>query len=307
MPRRPAVPEAIVAHAAAPKPAPLDAALLETAQATRDALALKDPVAAIHKTRRSLKQARALLLLAGREHPRAARQLRRDLGAAAHSLATTRDRHIIQDAIAELTSEQRRRPLEDGLARKIVASLARSESRHTDGAQPDLAALRAAGLAEKIAAARRLAGDTAIADLPKALAGGYRLARRAARGLDRDDAEALHELRKHVVAHVCQMELAASWWPRLGELWLDELQRLRELLGRHHDLEILLDRLGEAPGRLLPEQIALAMDAASRRQRKLAGKALRRHARLFAERPKAFRRRLAAYLQAHVDQAEKPE
>ncbi len=146
------------------------------------------------------------------------------------------------------------------------------------------------------------------ADLPEALAAGYRRARRAARGIDRADAEALHELRKHVVAHVCQMELAAPWWPRLGALWLEELQRLREALGRHHDLEILLTRLDSAPGRLPPDHIATVMDAASRRQRKLAGKALRHHARLFAERPKAFRQTPGrAYLETHVDHAENRE
>ncbi len=76
----------------------LGAALLRAADEARGALALEDPVAAIHKTRRALKGARALLMLVEGELRPAARQLRRDLGAAARSLASTRDRHIIHDA-----------------------------------------------------------------------------------------------------------------------------------------------------------------------------------------------------------------
>ena len=285
---------------------PLGDALLRAARDTRDALALEDPVTAIHKTRRALKGARALLMLVEGERRPAARQLRRDLGAAAHSLASTRDRHIIHDAIADLAAEKRRRPLDAALARRVASTLTRRTEHHGE-ADSNLAALREAGLSDGMARAAQLADDMDTEDLPEALASGYRRARRAACGIDPADAEALHELRKHVVAHVCQMELAAPWWPRLGAVWLEELQHLREMLGRHHDLEILLTRLDGAPGRLSPDHIATVMDAASRRQRKLAGKALRHHARLFAERPKAFQRRLAVYLEAYVDHAENRE
>jgi CHAD domain-containing protein len=302
-------------HSAAAQPSPaetakattaLGAALLRTADDARGALALEDPVPAIHKTRRALKGARALLMLIKGDRRAAARQLRRDLGMAARSLASTRDRHIIHDALADLTAQKRRKPLDAALARKIASTLTRGTSR-TGEADGSLAALREAGLPEDVAGVAQLADDMDAADLPEALASGYRRARRSARGVDRGDAEALHEVRKHVVVHVCQMELAAPWWPRLGAFWLEELQRLREALGRHHDLEILLARLDDAPGRLPPDHIATAMDAASRRQRKLAGKALRHHARLFAERPKAFQRRLAAYFEAYVDHAENRE
>ncbi|MDF2995665.1 MAG: hypothetical protein K0R27_1302 [Xanthobacteraceae bacterium] len=286
---------------------PLGAALLDVAHATRAALALENPVTAIHKTRRALKEARALLLLVDGQHRPAARQLRRELGDAAHSLGSARDRHIIHDAIAELTSHKRHRPLDDALARRIVGSLAGRGAGQTSETPADLHALRASGLAEKIADHVHLASDIGTEDLAGALTTGYRRARSAARGIDRDDAEALHEVRKQVVAHVCQMELAAPWWPRLGELWLKELQRLRGLLGRHHDLEILLTKLDEAPGRLSPDQVATAMDAASQHQRTLARKALRRHARLFAERPRAFLRRHEAYLHASMDRAENRE
>jgi CHAD domain-containing protein len=285
---------------------PLGDALLRAAHDARDALALEDPVNAIHKTRRALKGARALLMLIEGERRPAARQLRRDLGAVARSLASTRDRHIIHDAIADLTGEKRRKPLDAALARKVASTLTRRTDRHGE-ADGNLPVLREAGLPEDMTRAAQLADGMETGDLPEALASGYRRARRAACGIDPADAEALHELRKHVVAHVCQMELATPWWPRLATLWLDELQRLRETLGRHHDLEILLTRLDSTPGRLPPDDIATVMDAASRRQRKLAGQALQRHARLFAERPKAFRKRLAAYLEAYVDHAENRE
>lgn len=281
---------------------PLAIALLGSADAVRAAFAIEDPITAIHKLRRALKQARALLaLIGGRQRP-AARRLSRRLSEAARSLAATRDRHIIHDALADIAAHADPGGLDEAFARELAQTLA-PRGDGSDGGEAGLAALREAGLAEEIAGAALLAEGTGADALPEALAASYRRARSAARGVDTDDADALHDVRKRVVAHCCQMELAAPWWPRLCAVWQDELQRLRDALGRHHDLEILLDRLDEASAQLPAEQVAIAMQAASHRQRKLAGKALRHHARLFAERPKAFRRRLATYLDAHLEHA----
>jgi hypothetical protein len=88
------------------------------------------------------------------------------------------------------------------------------------------------------------------------------------------------------------MQLVEPLWPRFGKLWVGEAQRLRERLGSRQDLEVLrgltAPRALLAPwrSRLLPliearEQVHVAA------ARKLAG-------RLFAERPRAFRRRIEA-------------
>jgi CHAD domain-containing protein len=104
--------------------------------------------------------------------------------------------------------------------------------------------------------------------------------------------EALHRLRQRVVVHRYQMELTEPLWPKVMRLWVSEAQRLRDRLGAHHDL-VILQRLTEPRQplarwrsqlvRLIAEQQAAHVEAAKR----LTG-------RLFAEKPKAFRQRLAS-------------
>jgi hypothetical protein len=90
--------------------------------------------------------------------------------------------------------------------------------------------------------------------------------------------------------HRYQMELVEPLWPRFGKLWIAEAQRLRERLGSHQDLAVLAALTGPhqvlAPWRSrLAPLIAARKAAHVEASRRLAG-------RLFAERPKAFRRRM---------------
>jgi hypothetical protein len=86
------------------------------------------------------------------------------------------------------------------------------------------------------------------------------------------------------------MELVEPLWPRLGRLWVDEAQRLRDRLGAHQDLVVLSrfvtshPELSRCGSRLAP--------AIAERQAALVRAAARVAGRLFAERPKAFRRRI---------------
>jgi CHAD domain-containing protein len=114
--------------------------------------------------------------------------------------------------------------------------------------------------------------------------------------------EELHELRQRVIDHRYQMELLEPLWPRLGRLWVEEAQRLRNRLGEYQDLT-LLDRL-TAPHQPLARWRSRLTPIIAARQTKRARTAARQSARLFAETPKAFRRRLHALWQA--DQAHKP-
>jgi CHAD domain-containing protein len=109
-------------------------------------------------------------------------------------------------------------------------------------------------------------------------------------------AEELHELRQRVIDHRYQMELLEPLWPRLGRLWVDEAQRLRNRLGEYQDLT-LLDRL-TAPHQPLARWRSRLTPIIAAGQGKRARNAARQAARLFAESPKAFRRRLHALWQA---------
>jgi CHAD domain-containing protein len=123
------------------------------------------------------------------------------------------------------------------------------------------------------------------------LAAGYREARQhiPADWLQAS-AEDLHRLRQRVVDHRYQMELVVPLWPRQGRMWTDEAERLRDRLGRCQDLEIL-KRLTEPHQPLAPWRSRLT-PACAERTTELAQRAARIALRLFAERPKAFRRRL---------------
>ena len=74
------------------------------------------------------------------------------------------------------------------------------------------------------------------------------------------------------------------------------LQRLRAALGDHNDLTVLAE-FALTRVELTPEQKALGAALIARKRRPLERRAAQLYARLFAERPSAFERRIAAYLE----------
>lgn len=106
------------------------------------------------------------------------------------------------------------------------------------------------------------------------------------------DPEHLHDLRRRVVEHRHQMDLMEPLWPRLGQVWAAEAQRLRNRLGACQDLAVFVgltaphQPLAPWRSRLTP-LIAARRAAHLKTAAPLAG-------RLFAEKPKAFRKRIAA-------------
>jgi CHAD domain-containing protein len=135
--------------------------------------------------------------------------------------------------------------------------------------------------------------DLVFADVAQSLAEGYRRARavippdwRAATSPE------LHALRQRVVVHRYQMEIVEPLWPRLGRSWVKEAQRLRNRLGAYQDLAVLA-RYAE-PHQPLARWRSRLQSVVAQRQAQHVAAARRVAARLFAERPKAFRQRLEA-------------
>ena len=126
-----------------------------------------------------------------------------------------------------------------------------------------------------------------------ALTSTYRRARQLLPDSWRDaEAEHLHDLRRRVVEHRHQMDLVEHLWPRLGQVWAEEAQRLRNRLGACQDLAVLANFTGPHQP-LAPWRSRLAPVVIARRDTHLKT-AARVAGRLFAEKPKAFRRRMAA-------------
>ncbi len=279
---------------------PLAEALKAGISEAMQALDHDDPVRAVHDLRKAFKRLRALLRLVqaadDKETGKRARELRRALAEGARLVAGARDVVARRDALDDLVAKGL---LPLPLRRSAGRSLAPATRRKEDHLAPHRTELQVL-LTQLVAALPRLAGALDDKALVAALAQEFAKARRLGRKLNPEDDEELHELRKAAVAQRYQMELAIPAWPTLGKAWVDEMQRLRDKLGKHHDLSVLIERLQARPPRS-PAQLAWhgpLVEAARARQQKLARSALRLHGRLFAEKPGAFRRRLAAYMTA---------
>jgi len=121
----------------------------------------------------------------------------------------------------------------------------------------------------------------------------YRRGRRAMkRARTEPVADNVHEWRKRAKDLWYQLRiLRDAWRPVLGET-ADQAHELADLLGDHHDLAVLADDLRD---RGLAGDRDGVKEAIAQRQEQLLEAAFAIGERLFAEKPKAFGKRLEAY------------
>jgi CHAD domain-containing protein len=109
--------------------------------------------------------------------------------------------------------------------------------------------------------------------------------------------EMFHEWRKRVKDLWHQMELLEPLWPKVLKPLADEFHALADTLGQQHDLAVLKEVLeAEALARAQPP--SRVIEAVELRNVELEREAKRQGARLFAEKPKAFIRRVGKYFEA---------
>jgi len=271
----------------------------------RDArTALTDPrltdSEAIHDVRRALKRWRALMRLLSGPLGEPADQMRTEARDLMRTLSVTRDAQAALDALADLGKSDL--PFSATSMKNIEARLTtlRGEA-EAAGFTADLR-LRITQFLDSAAVALErwpLASIPfdAIAD---ELTSTYRRARQLIPDAWADsEAQERHALRKRVVEHRHQMELLEPLWPKLARLWAEETQRLRERLGASQDLTVL-ESFTAPHGPLAPWRTKLAPLIAERRERHLEA-AAKLAARLFAEKPKAFRARIGALWDAREE------
>jgi CHAD domain-containing protein len=246
----------------------------------------------VHDFRKAMKRWRALLRLLEPFLGDAGDALQTQARDLARSLAGARDARAALDALTDLPADPSLSPRSRDAIRKRLEQIG-SDAETTSIAAETRERLRTAiGFAAETA--RRWPTDRIdFGDIADELAKAYRRAREA---VPEDwfaaDAKQLHDLRKRVVIHRHQMELVVPLWPRLGKLWINEAQRLRDRLGQNQDLDVLA-RMAGPHQPLAPWRTRLApLIAARQRAHRLASARLAGH--LFAERPQAFRRRLIA-------------
>ncbi len=260
---------------------------------------------AVHDLRKALKGWRAMLRLIAPTVGDEAEAMRIEARDLARETAAARDGQAAQEALSDLVEEP-------GAALPGVTPAARAlinEQLATLRASAEAVSLtperraricgmwtRASAAVERWPLARFNRGEAA-----RQLAASYR---RVCKAIPEDwskaGPDALHALRRRVVEHRYQMELAEPLWPKVMRVWVSEAQRLRDRLGAHHDLAIL-QRLTD-PHQPLARWRSQLRPLIAARQAAHAASAKRLAGRMFAETPKAFFHRLAALWEHRAEQ-----
>jgi CHAD domain-containing protein len=238
----------------------------------------------VHEVRVCCKEVRALLRLLRPAGSGTRRRVDRWVGEAGSSFGTARDEQVLADTLAAL-------PVEVDLPRS-------SGTTPTAGAVERAALLLGDARAEVDAWRVGRRSDPVVVGVTES----YRLARRGFTAVadpdgDGIDDERVHAWRRAVKRLTYQVRAVRPWAPSVLRPYAAQLDHLGSLLGDDHDL-------GNAVAHLRQEQaadgtaVAAAIQAARARQAAVRDEALRLGSSLFAETPKALRRRLRAYVRA---------
>lgn len=257
-----------------------------------------DAAVAVHETRKCLKRLRALLRLIrpaiGDATFRSENAHLREIGV---MLSGARDRHVLIETVTKLEAASGHEGLADPV-RKLL-----TEQNGVQGDDVDAAAMKQAlkelDQAHKRFARLRIPGRGFVA-VGGGLEASYRKARRAFRdAYETQTDDAFHEWRKGAQQHWRHMVLLSRAWTDCMDARIAEARQLSQLLGDDHDLAILAAFVRSERAAAIPEeQVALIENLARERQARLRALSRPVGDRLFAEGPKALRRRMAAYWEA---------
>ncbi|MCW3017450.1 MAG: domain containing protein [Solirubrobacterales bacterium] len=277
----------------------------EQLEAARDGLATatdETRAEAVHEARKSLKKTRSLLRLArpviGGKRFKAANAALRDTG---RTLSGTRDADVLMEVVDDL-EERYGGDIPPAAFNTLRAGVTRA-------ARPP-----ASGRAEDpIAAAIRQLGAVHqdIADWPvdaatwpivvDGLARTYARGRADLTGVEEDPAvDARHEWRKRVKDLWYQERLIVDAWEPVLTADAEQAHVLSELLGDDHDLAVLHETI--ATGRVdAGPQTDSILERIAHRQDELLHDALVLGRRIYAESPRAFAKRVQAYVTVWAD------
>lgn len=255
---------------------------------------------AIHGARKDLKKVRAILrLLRGELGEKRFKAENRRYRDAARLLAESRDAEVKLETLQALGEDA-------GASFPASAALAWRQALEADRDRVAAARGEAASRIERARAAIEAAGggishwpigNDSWRLLEPGLDRSYRDGREAfGRAQTEGSAENVHEFRKRAKDLWYQLRLLHDAWPGLLEPTAEQAHDLADLLGDHHDLAVLAEDLeGRAELAASREDFRGLIEA---RQAELLEAALELGERLYAEKPKHFRRRLRAYWRA---------
>jgi CHAD domain-containing protein len=273
--------------------------IVASARQPLDAPDMSDAVA-IHDFRKAFKRWRALMRLIGPVIGAEAEALRIEARDIAREMASARDGQAAQEALADLGDDV---PSLSARSRTTIQGRLAQLGASAEAAilTPALK-LRIGDLLGRAGAAveRWPTGQFDCREATRQLTATYRRVRDSEpKDWAAAPAEHLHRLRQRIVEHRYQMELMEPAWPKLIKVWISESQRLRDSLGAHQDLQVLARLTG--PHQPLAHWRSRLTAPIAQRQAAHVAAAERLAGRLFAEKPKAFRDRIAALWKNRVE------
>ncbi len=270
----------------------LDIAIAELTEGVQS-----DPVKAVHRARKALKKERSLLRL-GRDAfaPGARRREARVLRGVAQDLSAARDADVMVQTLDELADRFA------GQVPEVSFAVIRERLElQRDGARLQLVNSASIGdaAAELIEAGRRLEGWPIRGGGWRVVGAGlsrsYRRGRRASRKARANPTpENLHAWRKRTKDVWYELRLLAPIAPGTMRGQAKEAHRLSDLLGDDHDLSELRPAIARIGGDI-PADVGSVIGLIDHRQDQLRADAFFAGERLYAETPKAMRRRVRRY------------
>jgi hypothetical protein len=270
-----------------PAPASLKAVARALLKDLGSELSAATPATSVHGARRRLKRLGSLLRL-----------MRRLIGEVSYSAANDRSMSAAKALAGQRRSEALvAAVLKLDLGSKSGKALLKLAEDHRDDRET------CAAPAERLETARReVAALSALAaawkiprrgaePIAEAFGDSYRKARKKLAGaLENQMAEDLHEARKFVIHHLHHLQLLQAWLPDDHQKRLDDLEKLREILGDFNDLAELerLMRLRDISG------LRSASRALRKKRNTLLKKAAKAARPLFRPKTEAFVKRVGA-------------
>jgi CHAD domain-containing protein len=257
----------------------------------------------IHEARKALRRVRALLRLVrdplGDRVYRTENVILRDAG---RLIGSSRDATVMVETVAGL-SFLYRDLLQPGAFDILRAHLLERDKlirRRVAGSRVEEVVETLGAARDRFAAWPRTTLDDGFDEITGGLTRVYRRGRnRMADAYRLETPEAFHVWRKRVRYLRFQMTLLEGMWPRLQQGIVNDLAYLADALGAEHDLAELYRLLEEEP-EMLPDENArhLLQGLLLRNRARLQEAARPVGARLYAEEPEDFVRRLGMYWEA---------
>jgi CHAD domain-containing protein len=254
-----------------------------------------DPASAIHAARKALKKERSLLRLGrGSIKPSTRRRENATFREAGRKLSAARDAEVVVQAL-------------DAMAERYVGQVPEATFAtirgHLSQAGHEPHDAPSAEVAEQLEAARERTRQWPLKQrdwkgIEPGLRRSYRRGRRAFRRAHEDPTtENLHEWRKRAKDYWYHLRLLRPIARHTLKGQAKDAHRLSDVLGDDHDLALLCDALRrDAPGLAVDLDPVIALLEHRRGQLQAQARFLGR--RLYAEKPKAFLRRIRAYWKA---------